>query len=77
MWAKTVISKRLVYQLMAAWRTVLHYAPQLGENGGWLHCRIVDLEAQRRRFGYRRIHALLRQKEALVLKVADAPRDRF
>jgi putative transposase len=43
-------------------RTVLHYAPRPEADGGLLRCRIVELAAQRRRFGYRRLHALLRRE---------------
>jgi putative transposase len=63
--AKTAISERRACQLMAISRTVLHYQPQPEADGGQLRCRIVDLAAQRRRFGYRRIHALLRREGAL------------
>lgn len=64
--AKTRISERRACQLMAISRTVLHYKRQPEEDGGQLRCRIVDLAAQRRRFGYRRIHALLRREGALA-----------
>jgi len=62
--AKTVISERRACQLMAISRTVLHYAARPEVDGGQLRCRIVELAAQRRRFGYRRIHALLRREGA-------------
>lgn len=64
--AKTKISERRACQLMAISRTVLHYAPGREADGGPLRCRIVELAAQRRRFGYRRIHALLRREGAEV-----------
>ena len=41
-------------------RTVPHYAPRPEAHGGQLRCRMLELAAQRRRFGYRRLHALLR-----------------
>ncbi len=64
--AKTKISERRACRLMAISRTVLHYAPGREADGGQLRCRIVELAAQRRRFGYRRIHALLRREGAEV-----------
>ncbi len=64
--AKTKISERRACQLMAISRTVLHYVPGREADGGQLRCRIVELAAQRRRFGYRRIHALLRREGAEV-----------
>ena len=43
-------------------RTVLHYAPSPDRDSGGLRARIVELAAERRPFGYRRIHALLRRE---------------
>jgi putative transposase len=43
-------------------RTVLHYAPRMSEENALLEDRIRELAAERRRFGYRRIHALLRRE---------------
>jgi putative transposase len=60
--AKTKISERRACQLMAISRTVLHYTPRLEADGGQLRCRIIELAAERRQFGYRRIHALLRRE---------------
>lgn len=45
---------------MAISRTVLHYEARPQVDSGQLRGRIMELAAQRRRFGYRRIHALLR-----------------
>jgi len=64
--AKTPISERRACELMGISRTVLHYSPQPEVDGGQLRCRIVELAAQRRRFGYRRIHALLRREGAVA-----------
>ena len=64
--AKTVISERRACQLMAISRTVLHYAARPEIDGGQLRHRITELASQRRRFGYRRIHALLRREGARV-----------
>ena len=43
-------------------RTVLHYERCMDEANVGLRSRITELAAQRRRFGYRRIHALLRRE---------------
>jgi putative transposase len=64
--AKTAISERRACELMDLSRTVLHYQPQAESDGGQMRIRITELAAQRRRFGYRRIHALLRREGAWV-----------
>jgi putative transposase len=64
--AKTAISERRACELMDLSRTVLHYEPQAESDGGRMRIRITELAAQRRRFGYRRIHALLRREGAGV-----------
>lgn len=51
---------------MAISRTVLHYRARPESDGGRLRCRITALAAERRRFGYRRIHALLRREGTTV-----------
>jgi putative transposase len=43
-------------------RTVLHYAPKVWLENAQLQRRMVELASERRRFGYRRIHALLRRE---------------
>ena len=60
--AKMRISERRACQLMSISRTVLHYARRPDVDDGSLRGRIAELAAQRRRFGYRRIHALLRRE---------------
>jgi putative transposase len=60
--AKTVISERTACVLMGLSRTVLHYGPQTRSRNEQLRGRITQLAAERRRFGYRRIHALLRRE---------------
>jgi len=47
-------------------RTVLHYEQRADRDRGVLRARITELAAQRRRFGYRRIHALLRREGTAV-----------
>jgi putative transposase len=60
--AKTAISERRACELMELSRTVLHYEGRAEADAGRLRMRIGELAAQRRRFGYRRIHALLRRE---------------
>ncbi len=43
-------------------RTVLHYEPRVQPETAILQGRVVELAHVRRRFGYRRIHALLRRE---------------
>jgi putative transposase len=43
-------------------RTVLHYVPKVQPENEQLQARMMELAAERRRFGYRRIHALLRRE---------------
>jgi hypothetical protein len=43
-------------------RAVLHYAPKVWRENAQLQRRMVELASERRRFGYRRIHALLRRE---------------
>ena len=60
--AKTEISERRACELMGLSRTVLHYERCVDEVNVALRSRITELAAERRRFGYRRIHALLRRE---------------
>lgn len=62
MGARTAISERRACRLVGISRTVLHYEPRLSEQNVALENRIRELAAERRRFGYRRIHALLRRE---------------
>jgi putative transposase len=64
--AKTRISERRACALMGLSRTVLHYAPCSRPRNDQLRVRIQQLAAERRRFGYRRIHALLRREGVAV-----------
>jgi putative transposase len=59
--AKSAISERRACELMTVSRTVLHYEPRADRGEEQLRVRIIELAAQRRRFGYRRIHVLLRR----------------
>lgn len=62
MGAKVAISERRACRLVGLSRTVLHYEAEGGEANQVLGERIGELAAERRRFGYRRIHALLRRE---------------
>jgi putative transposase len=64
--AKTAISERRACELMGLSRTVLHYERCMDEVNVGLGLRIAELAAERRRFGYRRIHALLRREGRTV-----------
>ncbi len=59
---KTSISERRACGLVGISRTVLHYEPKVQPENTALQGRIVELAQVRRRFGYRRIHALLRRE---------------
>jgi putative transposase len=64
--AKTGISERRACALMGLSRTVLRYEARGERDCGVLRSRILLLAAQRRRFGYRRIHALIRREGLAV-----------
>lgn len=59
---KTSISERRACQLAGISRTTLNYEPKVQPENVALQERIVELAQVRRRFGYRRIHALLRRE---------------
>jgi putative transposase len=59
---RSEISERRACRLVGLSRTVLHYEPKMSEANTQLGSRIAELAAMRRRFGYRRIHALLRRE---------------
>jgi len=59
---KALISERRACRLVGLSRTVLHYRPELDAENEALGQRIAELAGERRRFGYRRIHALLRRE---------------
>ena len=60
--AQTEISERRACQLIGLSRTVLRYRPCEDQVNVGLCTRITALAAERRRFGYRRIHVLLRRE---------------
>lgn len=59
---KTPISERQACRLVGISRSVLSYQSKSDPANARLSARIGELAAERRRFGYRRIHALLRRE---------------
>lgn len=59
---RTAISERRACRLVGISRSVVQYVPRSCEQREHLRQRIVDIAQERRRFGYRRIHALLRRE---------------
>jgi putative transposase len=59
---KTPISERRACRLVGISRSVLAYESRSDPANAQLAARIGELAAERRRFGYRRIHALLRRE---------------
>ena len=57
----TAVSERRACQLVGVSRSTLRYEPARSEEDQQLRSKIVELAQERRRFGYRRIHALLRR----------------
>ena len=59
-------SQRRACRLAGAARSTIRYRRQRGDGDGALRERLRDLAAQRPRFGYRRLHALLRREGIAV-----------
>lgn len=59
---QTAISERRACRLVGLSRTVLHYEPLSQADNVQLQQRMIELAAERRRFGYRRLHVLLRRE---------------
>lgn len=59
---KTGISQRRACRLVGISRTVLAYEPTANPANETIKARMIELAAERRRFGYRRIHVLLRRE---------------
>jgi len=64
--AKTRVSERRACALIGLSRTVLHYAGLVSEKNAIVRSRMLAIAAERRRFGYRRIHVLLRREGQCV-----------
>ncbi|BAZ94621.1 transposase [Thiohalobacter thiocyanaticus] len=60
--AETAISERRACALAGIYRSTLRYEPRQAAETTTLKARIIELAQERRRFGYRRIHALLRRE---------------
>ncbi len=61
MQARTGISERRSCQLIGLSRSVLCYQPRASVQNTELQAQLVELAQERRRFGYRRLHILLRR----------------
>ncbi len=59
---ETRISQRRACRLVGLSRTVLAYEPKANPMNEVLTQRMIELAAERRRFGYRRIHVMLRRE---------------
>ena len=62
----TKISERRACQLVGLSRTVLHYESKAQPANMQLQARLIELAGERRRFGYRRLHALVRREGILA-----------
>lgn len=62
----TTISERRACLLVGLSRTVLHYESTAQPENEQLQARLVELAGERRRFGYRRLHALVRREGVQV-----------
>jgi putative transposase len=62
MQAHTGISERRACQLIGLSRTVLRYQPRTRTQNTELQAKLVELAQERRRFGYRRLHILLKRQ---------------
>jgi putative transposase len=62
----TTISERRACLLVCLSRTVLHYESTAQPENEQLQARLVELAGERRRFGYRRLHALVRREGVQV-----------
>lgn len=62
----TTISERRACLLVGLSRTVLHYESKEQPENEQLQARLVELAGERRRFGYRRLHALVRREGVQV-----------
>jgi putative transposase len=60
--AKTGISERRGCALIGLSRTVMHYEASPETDNAEVRSRMIALAAERRRFGYRRIHVMLRRE---------------
>ena len=66
MQAETAISQRRACRLVGLSHSVLCYTSAKQEEEAALKARLIELANERRRFGYRRLHALLRREGCKV-----------
>ncbi|WP_139337038.1 MULTISPECIES: IS3 family transposase [Burkholderiaceae] len=59
---KVNISERRACRLVGLSRSVLHYEAKLDHDNDALKARLVELAHERRRFGYRRLHAMMKRE---------------
>ena len=62
MFASPAISERRACALVGISRSVLHYVSREAEHSSQLRARLIELAAERRRFGYRRLHILVQRQ---------------
>jgi putative transposase len=62
----TTISARRACRLVGLSRTVLEYEPKADPSNAVLEQLLIELAHERRRLGYRRLHALVRREGVLV-----------
>jgi putative transposase len=62
MFATTAISERRACALVGISRSVLHYVSREAEDTSEPRARLIELAAERRRFGYRRLHILVQRE---------------
>jgi putative transposase len=62
MQSETAVSQRRACRLVGLARSTLHYEKRQSLEDDVLQARIIELAHERRRFGYRRIHALMRRE---------------
>jgi len=63
---ESAISERRACELVGIYRSTMRYAARQSAETTALRVRIIELAQERRRFGYRRIHALLRREGQVV-----------
>ena len=56
------LSKRRTCRLVGLSKSVLHYEIKPNSDNDALSARLVELAHERRRFGYRRLHALVKRE---------------
>lgn len=62
MMEKVKLSERRACRLVGLSRSVLHYETKPNSDNDALSARLVELAHERRRFGYRRLHALVKRE---------------